>query len=143
VIHVKGNDNWGRIADIKTLDASSLAPGVIKRNVFWVENGWDDYCARHFILPEGQSIAPHSHEWNHLVLSLGGRGEAEVEGETWALDAGNWAIVPSGATHSFRNVGEGDFAFICIVPTHADPHAKKYKKRADGSPENLPKGNIC
>ena len=127
------NKNWGRIIDIETLDASALAPGVIKRNVFWAENGWDDFCARHFILPEGKSIPPHSHEWDHLVISLSGRGEVEVEGEHYDLESGNWARVPGGAAHIFRNIGEGDFAFICIVPTDGDPHAKKYKMRKDRS----------
>ena len=125
--------NWGRIMDIETLDASALAPGVIKRNVFWVENGWDDYCARHFILPAGRSVPPHSHEWDHLVLSLGGHGEAEADGEIYDLESGNWARIPGGATHTFRNVGKEDFAFICIVPTDGDPHAKKSKMRTGRS----------
>ena len=125
--------NWGRIIDIETLDASALAPGVIKRNVFWTENGWDDFCARHFILPEGQAIPTHSHGWDHLVLSLGGHGEVDVEGDRYDLESGNWARVPGGMTHTFRNIGEGDFTFVCIVPTDGDPHAKKNKMRADRS----------
>jgi oxalate decarboxylase/phosphoglucose isomerase-like protein (cupin superfamily) len=39
--------------------------------------------------------------------------------------------VPGGAAHIFRNIGKGDFSFICIVPTNGDPHAKKYKMRSD------------
>ena len=127
--------DWGKIADIETLDASALAPGVIKRNVFWTKNGWDDYCARHFILPEGQSIPPHSHDWDHLVISLGGHGEVEVDGENYDLESGNWARVRGGSNHIFRNIGEGDFAFICIVPTDGDPHAKKFSTRDLGNKE--------
>ena len=41
---VMQDKNWGRITDIETLDASALAPGVTKRNVFWAQNGWDDFC---------------------------------------------------------------------------------------------------
>ena len=123
--------NWGRIIDLETLDASALAPGVIKRNVFWAKNGWDDFCARHFTLPEGQSVPPHAHEWDHFVISIGGHGEVDVDGERYDLESGNWARVPGGATHFFRNKGEGDFAFICIVPTEGDPHAKEYKMKAE------------
>jgi len=81
-----------------------------------------------------------------MVISLLGRGEAEVDGVVWALDAGSWAKVPGGSTHSFRNTGEGDFAFVCIVPANGDPHAKKYKEESDGSAENAEKlrgGNAC
>ncbi|MDR3077064.1 MAG: cupin domain-containing protein [Synergistaceae bacterium] len=123
--------NWGKIADIETLDASALAPGVIKRNIFWAKNGWDDFCARHFVLPEGESIPRHAHDWEHLLISLGGHGEVEVDGEHYDLENGNWARVPGGAAHIFRNIGKGDFTFICIVPTGGDPHAKKYKMRSD------------
>jgi quercetin dioxygenase-like cupin family protein len=128
---VSEDNNWGRISDIEILDASALAPGVTKRNVFWAKNGWDDYCARHFILPEGEAIPEHAHEWDHFLISLGGHGEVEVEGEHYDLSEGNWARVPGGKSHVFRNVGKGDFIFLCIVPTHGDPHAKKYKMRAD------------
>jgi quercetin dioxygenase-like cupin family protein len=123
--------NWGKIEDIETLDASALGPGVIKRNVFWAGHGWDDYAVRHFILPEGGAIPVHSHEWDHLLVSIEGHGEVEVDGERYDLASGNWARVPGGTSHIFRNVGEGDFTFLCIVPTRGDPHAKKARMRAD------------
>ena len=123
--------NWGRIVDIDTLDASALAPSVTKRNIFGPDAFWDDYVMRHFVLPKGASIPWHAHEWDHLVLSLGGHGEVEVEGERYDLANGNWARVPGGAEHQFRNIGDEDFAFICIVPTRGDPHAKKVSMRAE------------
>jgi quercetin dioxygenase-like cupin family protein len=123
--------NWGKIAELETLDASALAPGVTKRNIFGPDAFWDDYVMRHFIVPQGEEIPPHSHDWDHLVLSLGGHGEVEVDGERYDLSDGNWARVPGGIVHSFRNIGEGGFTFICIVPTRGDPHAKKISMRAE------------
>jgi mannose-6-phosphate isomerase-like protein (cupin superfamily) len=123
--------NWGRITDLNALDASALAPDVTKRNIFGPDAFWDDYVMRHFILPEGAAIPRHSHEWDHLALSLGGHGEVEVEGEFYDLENGNWARVPGGTEHSFRNAGKGDFTFICIVPTRGDPHAKKTSMREE------------
>lgn len=118
-------ENWGRIIDLETLDASALAPGVTKRNIFGPDAFWDDYVMRHFILPEGAAIPPHAHAWDHLALTLGGHGEVEVDGESYDLPEGNWARVPAGSKHSFRNIGKGDFTFLCIVPTEGDPHSKK------------------
>lgn len=115
--------NWGKISDLETFEA--LAPGVKKRNVFGPDTGWEDYVMRHFILPEGIAIPPHAHDWDHLALSLEGHGEVVVQGEHYDLEKGSWARVPAGAEHSFRNIGDGEFAFLCIVPTHGDPHAKK------------------
>ncbi|MDR1471614.1 MAG: cupin domain-containing protein [Synergistaceae bacterium] len=123
--------NWGKIEDIEVLDASALAPGITKRNIFGTGAFWDDYVMRHFILPEGDSIPVHSHEWDHLLVSLAGHGEVEVDGEHYDLESGNWARVPGGTRHIFRNIGRGDFAFLCIVPTHGDPHAKKMSMREE------------
>ena len=124
-------ENWGRIVDLETLDASALAPGVTKRNIFGPDAFWDDYVMRHFILPEGAAIPPHEHGWDHLALTLGGHGEVLVDGEKYDLPEGNWARVPAGSNHSFRNIGKGDFTFLCIVPTAGDPHAKKISMRAE------------
>ena len=123
--------NWGRIVDLEKLDASALAPSVTKRNIFGPDAFWDDYVMRHFVLPAGGAIPMHAHEWDHLALSLDGHGEVEVEGEHYDLEKGNWARVPAGTQHSFKNIGEGDFTFLCIVPTHGDPHAKKTSMRAE------------
>jgi quercetin dioxygenase-like cupin family protein len=125
--------NWGRIEDLETLDASALAPGVsvTKRVIFGPDAFWDDYVVRHFVLPPGAEIPVHSHEWDHFSMSLGGHGEVEVEGERYDLENGNWARVPGGTMHSFRNIGGGDFTFLCIVPTRGDPYAKKISMRAE------------
>ena len=123
--------NWGQITDIETLDASALAPKIIKRNIYGPDAFWDDYCMRHFILPEGNAIPMHTHDWDHLALGLGGHGEVEVEGEHYDMPEGSWARVPAGKEHSFKNIGKGDFTFICIVPSHGDPHAKKVSMRAE------------
>jgi mannose-6-phosphate isomerase-like protein (cupin superfamily) len=124
-------ENWGRIVDLETLDASALAPSVTKRNIFGPDAFWEDYVMRHFILPEGAEIPVHSHEWDHLALSLGGHGEVDADGERYDLENGNWARVPAGVSHSFRNIGSGDFIFLCIVPVCGDPHAKKISMRAE------------
>lgn len=123
--------NWGQIEDLDRLDASALAPNIVKRNIFGPDAFWDDYVMRHFILPEGNAIPEHAHEWDHLALGLGGHGEVEVEGEHYDMPVGSWARVPAGTKHSFRNIGKGDFTFICIVPVHGDPHAKKTSMRAE------------
>lgn len=115
---------WGKINDLEKLKAH--VPGVIKRNVFGPDTGWDDFVLRHFTLPAGASTAPdHTHDWEHWVMTLEGEGEAHVNGEVCDLPKGSWIFVPSGVPHSFYNIGAGDFVFTCIVRTHGDPDASK------------------
>jgi mannose-6-phosphate isomerase-like protein (cupin superfamily) len=128
----KEKKNWGKIDDIKVLNASALAPRIIKRNIFDPGSFWDGWALRHFILPAGDAIPAHVHEWDHLSICLSGHGAVEVEGEPdYDLDKGNWARVPGPKLHSFKNIGEEPFEFICIVPAHGDPHAKKIAMRKE------------
>lgn len=121
--------NFGRVADIPTLNASALAPNITKRNIFGPGRFWDEWVMRNFILPAHESIPPHKHDWEHLLYTISGNGEVEVEGEHYDMSKGNWARVPSGKEHIFRNLGEEPFEFFCIVPASGDPHAKKIKMR--------------
>lgn len=126
----KDGKNWGKIEELETLNASALAPDVTKRNIFGPGCFWNDWVMRHFIIPPGCSIPIHAHEWDHLALSLAGHGVVAVKGEEdYDMEQGNWARVPAGLEHSFKNIGDEPFVFICIVPTHGDPHAKKASMR--------------
>lgn len=137
----KGGKNWGRIEDLETLDASALAPDIVKRNIFGPGRFWEGWVMRHFIVPPGGAVPVHAHDWDHLALSLGGYGAVEVDGEAnYDMETGNWACVPAGKMHSFKNVGDEPFSFLCIVPAHGDPHAKKTSMRLDRARRRAEKG---
>jgi len=123
----------GRWEELPTWDASALAPGVRKRIVFGPGgvNEGGDVVVRHFVLPPGEKIPPHRHDWDHLVLSVAGHWRLVVDGEVQDLSAGRYGHVPPGAEHVFENPVEEDFAFFCIVPVGGDPHAKKIAMRAE------------
>jgi len=133
----KDGKNWGKIEDINTLDVSSLGPasGISKRIIFGPDCFWEDWAARHFIIEPGNAVSMHSHDWEHLSISLAGHGAFAVEGEPdYDMPAGSWARIPAGVKHSFKNIGDEPFVFLCIVPTHGDPHALRAsmrKKRAE------------
>jgi len=121
----------GPLNEIPTLNASSLAPGVIKRIVFGPGKFLDDWVLRYFILPAGESIPPHSHPWNHFVVSLAGKGRLWTEDGVLDLSTGNWGRVPPNVEHIFDNPGDEDFAFLCMVPWDGDPDSKKTRMRAE------------
>jgi len=121
----------GLVEVLPLWDASALAPNVRKRIIFGPGQFWDDYVMRHFTLPPGEKIPPHRHAWDHFVLSLEGHGRVVVQGEPIDLAAGRWGHVPPDVEHVFENPGNEDFVFVCIVPAHGDPHAKKTAMRAE------------
>ncbi len=119
----------GRMDDLPLLDASALAPGVLKRIVFGPGRFWSDWVMRYFILPPGEKVPAHSHDWEHLAVALQGVGRLVIDGVAEDFSQGRWGHVPAGRPHSFENGGSEPFAFLCIVPTSGDPHAKRAQHR--------------
>lgn len=119
----------GPLDALPLLDASALAPGILKRIVFGPGRFWQDWVMRYFVLPPGQKVPSHAHDWDHLAVALQGDGRLVVNGEAHQFSQGHWGHVPAGASHAFENAGNEPFAFLCIVPTSGDPHAKRAQHR--------------
>jgi quercetin dioxygenase-like cupin family protein len=131
----------GNLDDLPAHILSSLAPEATKRMVFAPGRHWNDYVLRYFTLPPGCATPSHRHEWEHLVVVLRGRGRMTVEDMRISLDQGAWGYVPSGAEHVFENSGEEEeFAYLCIAPVEADPHAIKTLRRNPSKERRDPGG---
>jgi len=59
----------------------------------------------------------HSHDWEHEVFVLDGEGAlVDENGNEMPLKKDYLAFVPPNETHQFRNTGDGDFVFLCVIP---------------------------
>src|SRR5690625_2527963 len=57
-------------------------------------------------VPVGGEIGDEVHETTDQLLTfVSGSGEADLDGHTHAVDAGDLGAVPAGAPHDFRNPG--------------------------------------
>jgi quercetin dioxygenase-like cupin family protein len=92
--------------------------GVSMRVMVGREDGAPNFAMRHFILDPGGFTPHHSHDYEHQVVVLKGRGEAFDAGETREISAGDVILVESDAEHQFRNTGEEPLQFLCLVPLH-------------------------
>ncbi len=110
-----------RVKDIKPLPVE--APGaanVLKRVLVGPRQGWDGWVMRHFTLGASGYTPRHAHSWPHITYILSGKGTLFLDGHENAVEAGCTAYIPGGADHQFRNTGEDEFCFICIVPEEGD-----------------------
>jgi quercetin dioxygenase-like cupin family protein len=81
-----------------------------------VEDGAPNFAMRRFtIAPEGHTPL-HRHDNEHEIFVLSGKGKLVYEDNEYPLMPGSFALVDPGALHQFRNTGEEDFVFICVVP---------------------------
>lgn len=73
-------------------------------------------------IPSGGEIGEEVHEGTDQILTfVSGEGEADLDGHTHPVDAGDQCIVPAGARHNFRNTGQEPLVLYTVYspPEHA------------------------
>lgn len=70
---------------------------------------------RYFELEPGRASRRESHEHEHLVTILWGRGEVFLKDQWHPLKPYDCVHVPGFMVHQFRNAGEEPFGFLCII----------------------------
>lgn len=75
------------------------------------------FVMRRFTIGPGGCTPLHDHQWEHEVFVLDGTGALINEHqEEVPLNPTDFAFVPSGESHQFKNNGGQDFIFLCIIP---------------------------
>lgn len=111
----------GHQADIPQIKIQSPeANAVIKQSLIGPEQGWEGWVMRLFTLSKDGYSPRHIHAWPHINYIVDGKGILFLEGKEYPVEKGSTAYVPSNALHQFKNSGNEDFVFICIVPEEGD-----------------------
>lgn len=87
-------------------------------------------------VPAGGEIGDEVHENTDQILTfISGRGEADLNGETHPIEAGDQCAVPAGAQHNFRNTGDEPLVLYTIYspPEHAPDAQYATKEEADAA----------
>jgi len=108
------------IGNIDSLFAHEVKSNQAKNAVMKVlvspKEGWDGYVMRVLEIGEKGYTPKHSHPWPHINYIIEGNGELLIDKVTHKVNAGSYAYVPNDTLHQFKNIGNGVFKFICIVP---------------------------
>jgi len=79
-----------------------------------------NFAMRCFTVQAGGHTPRHSHNYEHEVYVLEGRGRAECDGVFEEIGAGDVLFVEPNKMHQFVNAGEGPLRFLCLVPVSFD-----------------------
>ncbi len=90
--------------------------GVFIRVLIGLDDGAPNFVMRRFRVQPGGYTPHHSHQWEHEVFVLAGQGEIETPEGPRPLGPGDAVFAPGGMVHQFRNTGEDDFEFLCVIP---------------------------
>ncbi|MGO1539533.1 MAG: cupin domain-containing protein [Leucobacter sp.] len=95
-------------------------------------------------IPAGGEIGDEVHETTDQLLTfVSGSGEADLNGHTHAVDAGDLCAVPAGTRHNFRNTGDTPLVLYTVYspPEHsidAEYTTKELADAAEAAGEDLP-----
>ena len=93
------------------------AKGVTIQWLIDDKTGAPNFAMRRFVIEKDGHTPLHNHDWEHEVFVLNGKGAlVDENGNEMPLNKNNFAFVPPNETHQFKNVGDEDFIFLCIIP---------------------------
>ncbi len=87
-------------------------------------------------VPAGGEIGDEVHENTDQILTfISGSGEADLNGESHPIEAGDQCAVPAGAQHNFRNTGDEPLVLYTVYspPEHAADAQYATKEEADAA----------
>ena len=97
-------------------EPAAEAPGVTVRWVISEKDGAPNFAMRVFDVEPGASSPFHTHDWEHEVFILAGKGHVrDKDGET-PFQEGDVVFVAPEEKHQFVNDGDSALCFICVVP---------------------------
>ncbi|MHA1755175.1 MAG: cupin domain-containing protein [Promethearchaeota archaeon] len=107
-----------RVQDIKpekvTMD------GVKDTYIQWLigkeKSEVENFAMRRFIIKPGGEIGLHSHDWEHEIFVLQGKGKIGIDNEEAEVEENTAIYVPPNATHWYKNTGNKDLIFLCLIP---------------------------
>ncbi|MBN1607085.1 MAG: cupin domain-containing protein [Polyangiaceae bacterium] len=106
--------NWRHIPG--TPVSMEGAQSAERRLVLGPDDGTPLMALRVFTLSPGGHTPYHRHPFEHMNVVLEGQGVLHTSDGEHALTAGAMALVLPDELHQFRNTGETDFSFVCLVP---------------------------
>jgi quercetin dioxygenase-like cupin family protein len=80
------------------------------------DDGAENFHMRRFRVLPGGYTPHHAHDWEHEVFILAGEGEVITPDGPKPLLPGHAVFVPANLKHQFKNTGEAEFEFLCLIP---------------------------
>ena len=79
-----------------------------------------NFALRKFSMRSGGGMPRHTNEVEHEQYVLRGEATITIGDETHHVRTGDVVFIPAGAIHSYENIGDEPFEFLCIVPNKED-----------------------
>jgi len=78
------------------------------------------FAMRRFIIERGGEIPLHTNTIEHEQFVLAGRARLLLGKETFEVKTHDVVFMPAGVKHSYTQIGDEAFEFLCLVPNEKD-----------------------
>ena len=78
------------------------------------------FAMRRFVMEPGGGMPNHTNTLEHEQYVLQGHARIGIGEEEFEVKAGDVVFIPEGVPHWYRNIGEEEFEFLCIIPNKPD-----------------------
>ena len=82
-------------------------------------DGAPNFCMRRFDVEPGGYAPRHTHDWEHEIYVVEGKGEVLLGDQWHEVSQGSAVFIPPNADHQIKNSSDGPLAFLCLVPSQA------------------------
>ena len=79
-------------------------------------DGAENFAMRMFTVKPGGHTPYHHHNYEHEVFVLEGEGVLRGEHGQHPFKAGATIFIKPNEKHQFRNAGQQDMKFLCLIP---------------------------
>jgi quercetin dioxygenase-like cupin family protein len=79
-----------------------------------------NFALRKFSMQKGGGMPRHTNTVEHEQYVLRGHARIGIGDAVHEVRAGDVVFIPAGVVHSYENLGEEPFEFLCIVPNRED-----------------------
>lgn len=79
-----------------------------------------NFALRRFTMEKGGGMPRHTNTVEHEQYVLRGRARISIGAEIFEVGSGDVVFIPEGVVHSYENLGEEPFEFLCIIPNKED-----------------------
>ena len=94
-------------------------PGAKEVTVRWLitkETGAENFAMRLFEMNSGGHTPLHTHDWEHEIYILDGKGIVKGGDDEKEFKKGDVIFIPQNERHQLRNTGEDEVRFLCLIP---------------------------
>jgi quercetin dioxygenase-like cupin family protein len=79
-----------------------------------------NFAMRLFVMEPGGGMPEHTNAVEHEQYILKGHPKIGIGDETFDVGRGEVIFIPEGVPHWYKNTGEENFEFLCIIPNKPD-----------------------